>query len=226
MNLPVLLLIIGVLGGFIFLIMNLPEDTPVPYDQEARQAIEMFTKSGEMIGFDKGVIAPVTTYVYKPTGNTVSEVLSNGTVIQKPELILVPEDTTAKETSSVSVNAMDSKLQQIQICKTGYPCDFTGTIVLIDPVKEAANPSAENKIPPPYNYLLTIDCNYRDYCSLNPVAVNESTFGDGTFKYTWVPTVKVTPGEYKVTMQVNSYYSNEKGERQLRVAEKFIQVVP
>ena len=212
MQLVWILVIIGVLLGFVMLVMYLPEQQITPYDDEARKLITQFTESGEYIGFDIDSSPPVTKYVYDSNNIITGKVdaLGNITPVTEEEV---------KELTTLDVNVQDRKLSQSKICKKGYQCDITGIVNLIDP-------ATGNRIPPPYSYLITISCDYRDFCSLSPsLSSNGVSFSDGTFKYTWVITEKVTVGEYEVSVYVPSHYTNENGEQERRLAIRMIEVV-
>ena len=213
MQLVWILVIIGVLLGFVMLVMYLPEQQITPYDDEARKLITQFTESGEYIGFDIDPLPPVTKYVYDENKNISGIVQSDGTTIPVTE-------EEAKQLSSVNLDVQDRNLSQTKICKKGYQCDITGVISLVDPV-------TGDKIPPPYFYSLTVDCDYRDFCALSPsLSVKPTlTFNDGTFKYTFVITEKIPVGQYQVTVYVTSYYTNEDGEQERRLASRLIEVV-
>ena len=206
-------LLVGVLLAFVFVIMSLPGKPEIPYDDEARQLITQFTKSGEYIGFDVDPLPPVTRYVYDENKNISGIIQNDGTTIPVTE-------EEAKQLSSVNLDVQDRNLSQTKICKQGYQCDITGIISLVDPV-------TGDKIPPPYFYSLTVDCDYRDFCALSPsLSVKPTlTFNDGTFKYTFVITEKIAIGEYQVTVYVTSYYTNEDGEQARRLATRLIEVV-
>lgn len=213
MNLLWGFLLVGVLLAFVFLIMSLPGKPEIPYDDEARQLITQFTKSGEYIGFDVDPLPPVTKYIYDADKNITGKIQSDGTIIPVSE-------EEAKQLSTVDLNVQDRNLSQTKICKKGYQCDITGTISLVDPV-------SGDKLPPPYFYSLTVDCDYRDFCALSPsLSVKPTlTFNDGTFKYTFVITEKIPVGQYQVTVYVTSYYTNEDGEQERRLATRLIEVV-
>ena len=213
MNLLYGFLLVGVLIAFVFVIMNLPKAPEIPYDDEARQLITQFTKSGEYIGFDVDPLPPVTKYVYDSNNVITGRIQNDGTIVPVTE-------EEAKQLSSVDLSVQDRKLSQIKVCKKGYQCDITGSITLIDPV-------SGDRIPPPYFYSLTIDCDYRDFCALSPsMSVKPTlTFNDGTFKYTFVVTEKIPIGEYQVTVYVTSYYTNENDEQARRMATRLIEVV-
>ena len=213
MQLVWILVIIGVLLGFVMLVMYLPEQEITPYDEEARRLITQFTEAGENIGFDVDVEPPVTKYVYNSDKQIIGQVSSDGSIQPIPE-----ED--AKQLSTLDVNIQDRQQSQSKICKMGYQCDITGIINLIDP-------STGDRIPPPYSYSLTIDCDYRDFCALSPSISQKPTltFDDGTFKYMLVITEKIPVGEYIVTVYVTSYYTNEDGEQKRRMATRTIEVV-
>ena len=213
MQLVWILVIIGVLLGFVMLVMYLPEQEITPYDEEARRLITQFTEAGENIGFDVDVEPPVTKYVYNSDKQIIGQVSGDGTIQPIPE-------EEAKQLSTLDVNVQDRELSQSKKCKLGYQCDITGIINLIDP-------STGDRIPPPYSYSLTIDCDYRDFCALSPSISQKPTltFNDGTFKYTLVVTEKIPVGEYMVTVYVTSYYTNEDGEQKRRMATRTIEVV-
>ena len=213
MQLVWILVIIGVLLGFVMLVMYLPEQEITPYDDEARRLITQFSEAGEIIGFDVDVAPPVTKYVYNSEKQIIGQVSGDGSIQPIPE-------EEAKQLSTLDVNVQDRELSQSKICKLGYQCDITGIINLIDP-------STGDRIPPPYSYSLTIDCDYRDFCALSPSISQKPTltFNDGTFKYTLVVTEKIPVGEYLVTVYVTSYYTNEDGEQKRRMATRTIEVV-
>mgnify|MGYP001576759002 CR=1 FL=1 len=213
MQLVWILVIIGVLLGFVMLVVYLPEQQITPYDDEARRLITQFTESGEYIGFDIEPSPPVTKYVYDSNNVITGKVDGSGNIIPVTE-------EEVKELSNVDLNVQDRILNESKICKMGYQCDITGKILLIDP-------STGERIPPPYKYSLTIDCDYRDYCTLSPsVSIKPTlTFNDGTFKYPFVVTEKITVGEYRVTVFVTSYYTNEDGEQERRMKTRMIEVV-
>ena len=212
MNLLYGFLLVGVLVAFVFIIMNLPKAPEIPYDDEARQLITQFTKSGEYIGFDVDPLPPVTKYVYDSNNVITGKIQNDGTIVPVTE-------EEAKQLSNVDLNVQDRKLSQIKVCKKGYQCDITGSITLIDPM-------SGDKIPPPYFYSLTIDCDYRDFCALSPsISIKPTlTFNDGTFKYTFVITEKIPIGQYQVTVYVTSYYTNEDDEQARRMATRIIEV--
>ena len=197
--------------------MTLPKiDPATTINDSAKQLITQFTKSGEYIGFDQDPTPPVTTYRYEPVQKVHSVLYTNGTVINQTETVYqtVPVDMT-----NISVEVQDRLQSGAKICKMGYQCDITGTISLIDPL-------TTRKIPPPYAYLLTIDCDYRSDCALSPsISINDATFTDGTFKYTWIPTAKIKPGDYRASVYVASHYTNENGENERRLAVRTIQVI-
>ena len=213
MQLVWILVIIGVLLGFVMLVMYLPQQEITPYDDEARRLITQFSEAGEIIGFDVDIAPPVTKYVYNSEKQIIGQVSGDGSIQPIPE-------EEAKQLSTLDVNVQDRELSQSKICKLGYQCDITGIINLIDP-------STGDRIPPPYSYSLTIDCDYRDFCALSPSISQKPTltFNDGTFKYTLVVTEKIPIGEYLVTVYVTSYYTNEDGEQKRRMATRTIEVV-
>ena len=216
MNFIALFVILLVLVGFVLLVMYLPEGNVAPYDDDARQLITQFTKSGEMIGFDVDLSPPVTKYVYTEVTKTVSTKLENGTIVNSTETVLVPVE---KDVSSIDLQVQDKQYNHAKICKLGYQCYITGTIVLIDPL-------TGNKVPPPYSYLITLDCKFRDFCTLSPpLSVNEVSFSDGSFSYMWIPTQQVGVGTYKASIYVTSQFTNVDGEQQRRLAERIIEVV-
>ena len=212
MNLFWIFVLFAVLLGFALLTMYIPQQDSIPYNNDVQQLITTFTKSGEYIGFDMDVAPPITKYVYDAQKNIAGKILDNGTISPVTQ-------EEVKELSTLNVNIQDRKLNQIKICKMGYQCDITGTINLIDP-------HTGNRIPPPYAYLIMIGCDYREFCAMNPsLGSNEATFPDGTFKYTWTVSEKVTVGEYEVSVYVPSYYTNENGEQENRLAVTIIEVV-
>jgi hypothetical protein len=206
-------LLIVILVVFVFVISSLPGKPKVPYDDEARQLITQFTKSGEYIGFDVDPLPPVTKYVYDVNQQITGIVSANGTVTPVTE-------EEAKELSLLTLDVQDRELSQSKICKKGYQCDITGKIVLVDP-------ETGDKLPPPHKYSLTIDCDYRDFCALSPSLSIKPTlsFNDGTFKYTFVVTEKIPTGEYHVTVFVTSFYTSNDGEQERRMAVRTLEVV-
>lgn len=206
-----------VLGIFIVFFMMTPKETKDISMDSTKQLITQFTKSGEYIGLDADPSPPVSKYTYQPKQVTNRITLSNGTEINRTSTVY--EQVETKEISSVLVDAKDRKLNISKICKFGIPCDLTGKINLIDPV-------TEQRIPAPYAYLITIDCDYRDFCNLNPSrSSNEVTFPDGSFKYTWTPAPPVTKGDYRVTVYSTSHYTNVDGEDERRQAFMSILVI-
>src|SRR3990167_3627651 len=111
-------LLVGVLVAFVFLIMNLPKAPEIPYDDEARQLITQFTKSGEYIGFDVDPLPPVTKYIYDSNNVITGKIQNDGTIIPVTE-------EEAKQLSVVDLNVQDRELSQTKICKKGYQCDIT-----------------------------------------------------------------------------------------------------
>ena len=213
MNLFWIFVLFVVLLGFALLTMYIPHQDSIPYNNDVQQLITTFTKSGEYIGFDMDVAPPITKYVYDAQKNIAGKILDNGTISPVTE-------EEVKELSTLDVNVQDRQQGQSKICKMGYQCDITGVINLIDP-------STGDRIPPPYSYSLTIDCDYRDFCALSPSISQKPTltFDDGTFKYTFVITEKIPIGQYQVTVYVTSYYTNEEGEQARRFATRLIEVV-
>lgn len=218
MRLGYLFLIIVILAGFILLIMYAPNEKISTAEDQARQLITQFTKSGEYIGFDIDPSPPVTTYRYEPVQKTRQITFENGTTLNRTETVY--EKIENQPATTLSVDIQDRVLKQSKICKLGYQCDITGTISLVDP-------TTDKKIPPPYSYLATIDCDFRDFCNLgSALSSNEATFGDGSFKYTWIPTPKQGIGEYRLTIYVISHYTNQDtAENERRVAVRNIEVI-
>ena len=214
MQLLWIFLIIAVLSGFVLMVFYLPQTEPNQYRDEARRLITQFGE-GEYIGFDVDPTPPVTKYIYGINNEVTAKILENGTAVPVTE----EEKQEIKLLSSTELNVQDRKLSQSKICKMGYQCDITGIISVIDP-------NTNQKIPPPYSYLITIDCDYRDFCSLTPsLSANERTYPDGTFKYTWVITEKVVIGEYRVTIDTPSQFKDETGKQQSNIAIRMIEVV-
>lgn len=212
-----LVVIIGVLGGFLALVYYTPQQDPrETINDSARQLITQFTKSGEYIGFDQDPTPPVTKYTYKPVEKTRTITYPNGTTLNKTETVY---EQAPVESSTISVDVQDRVLKQAKICKMGYQCDITGTINLIDPI-------TQKRIIPPYAYLITLDCDYRTDCALSPsLNANDATYPDGSFRYTWIPTPQIKPGEYRATVYVTSHYTNENGENERRIGIRTIEVV-
>ena len=212
-----LVLIIVLLGGLLALIYYTPQQDPsMTINDSAKQLITQFTKSGEYIGFDQDPTPPVTIYTYKPVQKTHTISFPNGTIKNQTDTIY---EQVPAELSTISINAQDRILKESKICKTGYQCDITGTINLIDPV-------TQKRITPPYAYLITIDCDYRTDCTLSPsLNANDATYPDGSFKYTWVPTPAIKIGEYHATIFTTSKYTNQNGENERRIATRTIWVV-
>lgn len=210
--LPILAIVI-VFAVFIFTAPVKPKIV----DDSTKQLITQFTKSGEYIGFDVDPTPPVSKYTYQPKQVIRPVVLPNGTVINQTSTVY--EEVEQKEISTLSVEIQDRLDHGSKICKFGYQCDITGMISLIDP-------TTNKKIPPPYSFLITLDCDYRDFCNLSPSrSSNEVTYPDGSFKYTWVPAPPVNAGEYRATIYVTSHYTNEDGENERRLAVRTIQVI-
>ena len=218
MRLGYLFVIVFILTGIILLIMYAPnKEISTAYD-DTRQLITQFTKSGEYIGFDVDPTPPVTTYRYEPVEKTRTVTLDDGSIVNRTETVY--EKVEVKEQTTLSVDVSDRILKQSKICKLGYQCDITGTISLIDP-------TTDKKIPPPYSYLATIDCDFRDFCNLgSALSSNEATFGDGSFKYTWIPTPAQGIGEYRLTIYVISHFTNQDtNENERRIAVRNIEVI-
>lgn len=218
MRLGYLFVILFVVGCFVLLIMYAPNEKISTAEDQARQLITQFTKSGEYIGFDLDPTPPVTKYRYEPVQKTKQITFENGTTVNQTETVY--EKTEVKQTTTLSVDIQDRTLKQSKICKLGYQCDITGTIILIDP-------TTDKKIPPPYSYLATIDCDFRSFCNLgSALSSNEATFGDGSFKYTWIPTPAQGIGEYRLTVYVISHFTNQDtDENERRIAVRNIEVV-
>lgn len=206
-----------VIGGLCLWIFTLPKDDPNSHiNDSAKQLITQFTKSGEYIGFDQDPTPPVTTYKYVSVEKTHTVTFPNGTVKNQTETVIEKQPV---DSTTISLDVKDRINSGAKICRMGYQCDITGTISLIDPI-------TQKKITPPYAYLLSIGCDYRADCALNPtLAVNDATYPDGSFKYTWIPTAQIKPGDYEATVYVGSHYTNENGENERRIATRTIQVI-
>jgi hypothetical protein len=197
-----------VIGGLIFIAIDndsaVRENIQQDYG-EARQLLATFGQ--ESIAFDLEPQPPSTEFTY------IQE-------IEEAEVIVVDEQgnetteiqnvTTTKKvlTSEIYAELKDRQTGQIKIVKQGHQADITGTIILIDPVTTGT-------ISPPYSLHFTLDCNFRNGCTTDPIGINTITDGEGKFKYTWSTSGRDTIGEYHAFVRVSSQTLDGHGNKQV-----------
>lgn len=169
---------------------------------EARRLVNEFGNSGEEIVFYLDPKPPITEFTY--VEKEVEKIVFNNAT-GETETVTVKEIEKVP-TSEVSVYSKDRQTGNLKVCKRGHQCDITGEITLIDPVTGLA-------IDPPYGFLMIIECEtshdpYIQSCqSFSPRVVNDLTFGDKSFKYTFTTDSRKDPlGFYTAQISVTSKF--------------------
>ncbi len=193
--------ILVIIGGLVLLAYD---NNPNVLDQSHKEARTLLATFGdESIAFDLEPQAPKTEFVYIEVEKEVEVVADDGTITTENQTSLekVP-------TSEIYGEISDRQTGNTKIVKRGHQSDITGTIILLDPV-------TQTRIPPPYSYQLTLDCDFREWCNTNPIGINSNTDGEGKFKYTWTTTSKDSLGEYKIFVRITSQALDSNGNRQV-----------
>jgi len=169
---------------------------------QARRLVYEFGNAGEQIAFFQDPQAPVTEWTFveqEVTKDIVNDITGEIETVTQTELVKV-------KTSEVEIYSQDRQTGDRKVCKRGHQCDITGEITLIDP-------NTSLVIDPPYGFLMIVECEtsndeFIHSCQpFNPRVVNQVTYGDRSFKYTFVTSKKDSPlGIYTATVQVTSKF--------------------
>lgn len=202
--------IIGLLALLVYLLsgnvgVGLPQSIAIDQEKinsEARKLIYEFGNAGENINFYLDPPPPLTEFTtieQEVTKDVLNEATGVIETITTTELVEVP-------TSEIEVYSQDRQTGDRKVCKRGHQCDVTGEITLIDP-------NTLLPIDPPYGFLLVVECEtshdeFIHSCQpFSPRVVNEVTYGDRSFLYTFTTSPKDSPlGIYTVTVQVTSKF--------------------
>jgi hypothetical protein len=117
--------------------------------------------------------------------------------------------TTTKvvpKVSTADITYLDKQTGDFVVCKMGNQCVIEAQVELFD--------DRERSVPAPYGYQLTISCEHRDACNQDrtrSTSAGQVTEGDGSIRYTWVPTLQDSVGEYEILLNVRSAMLNSDG---------------
>ena len=117
--------------------------------------------------------------------------------------------TTTKvvpKVSTADISYLDKQTGDFVVCKMGNQCVINAQVKLYDDMERA--------VPAPYGYQLTISCEHRDACNQDrtrSTSAGQVTEGDGSIRYTWVPTLQDSIGEYEIMLNVRSAMLNSDG---------------
>ena len=122
------------------------------------------------------------------------------------EMQNVTKTKVVPKISTADITYLDKQTGDFVVCKMGNQCVINAQVELFD--------DRERSIPAPYGYQLTISCEHRDGCNeerTRSTSAGQVTEGDGSIRYTWVPTLQDTIGEYEVMLNVRSAMLNSDG---------------
>jgi len=197
------IILAGVIFGMAMLWIEGSVDPIALAQQDIKQITKQF-QTGDLITFNLQPDAPTKSeFVYTQTrdlsaeNNVVNGTSLNGTI----PLI---------ERTTVDVRCNPNPNNPYDPCVGSSLTDKIqlGNIVIISGNMKLVDPNSINDrqfVPPPFKYILEITCDFREFCSLDPIARRGVTDSIGSFEEKWTTsTIQHDPGEYVAKITARS----------------------
>ena len=193
-----ILVVIVVILGVSVLAYEKGNINPVQYSEQVYSLVQNHP-DGSFAEFFLDPQKPVTEYVYKMVEKKEIVTLDNGTQVEQ-----VTQEQVAVPVSEGEITTTEKQSLQ-KYCRVNYQCIIEGKLGLVD--------NNGKEVPPPYFYVLTITCDFRDGCNAKrEVSITgEKTDGNGGFRYTWTTSANLgeTAGEYNAIVSARSTYKTQ-----------------